>query len=104
MSEDLYAQERENLIEGDPIVLVDELLALRAEVKVLRAKVKSGVEAAHDVQKKYYDHSRPSYLSWYDEDLEGERLSQRDDVAEDILTAMEEPKYYETLQRENVDN
>lgn len=32
MSEDEYARERENLIEGDPIALVDELLELRKKV------------------------------------------------------------------------
>jgi hypothetical protein len=103
MTEDLYAQERENLIEGDPIVVVDELLALRAEVKELRAKVKSGVEAAHDIQKQHHEWVRPADLSWYDRDPEGDTLSILDDACIDILTAMEEPEYYQTLQKETID-
>lgn len=31
-NEDTYAEERENLIEGDPIALVDELLELRRQL------------------------------------------------------------------------
>lgn len=105
MSEDLYARERDFLIEStDPCVVVDELLELRREVKVLRAKVKSGVEAAHDIQKKYHDWERPKDLSWYDKDFECDRLSLMDDAANDILEAMEEPTYYETFMKEDIDN
>ncbi|UDL16649.1 hypothetical protein SEA_ATUIN_256 [Arthrobacter phage Atuin] len=100
MSEDKYAAERERLIESDPIELVDELLTLRAENKVLKAKVKSGVEAAHDIQKQYLEWERPNYLSWYDRDPHGDRLSFFDDAAIEILTAMEEPEYYQTLNKD----
>jgi hypothetical protein len=41
-SEDLYAQEREWLIEGDPIAVVDELLELR--------RVVAGLEYEYSVQ------------------------------------------------------
>lgn len=92
---------RATLIEDDPIAVVDELLALRLEVKTLRAKVKSGVEAAHYIQKAYYDHQRPKSLSWYDRDLEEERLCEKDEAADYILTAMEELDYYQTLQKED---
>jgi hypothetical protein len=97
MSEDLYAQERENLIEGDPIAVVDELLELRRENSKLKAKIKSGVEAAHDIQKQYHDWKRPDYLSWYERDPEAETRSRMDDACYDILEAMEEPDYSETL-------
>lgn len=30
-------------------------------------------------------HTRPEDLSWYDKDEEGDRLSERDDVARDVL-------------------
>lgn len=85
---DLYARERENLIEAsDPIVVVDELLELRREVKKLRAKVASGVEAAHDMQRNYFEGNS----------LDTEHLSIQDDAAELILRAMEEPTWRETL-------
>ena len=101
MSEDLYAQEREKLIEGDPIAVVDELLELRRENAKLKAKIKSGVEAAHDIQKQYHDWKRPDYLSWYELDHRGDTLSVRDDACLDILMAMEEPEYYQTLQKQD---
>lgn len=83
---------------------LQDLKDLMAEVKTLRAKVKSGVEAAHDIQKAYYDHQRPKSLSWYDRDLEDDRLSEKDYAANTILTAMEEPEYHETLLKEENDN
>jgi hypothetical protein len=41
---DLYAQERENLIEGDPVAVVDELLELR-ELKVRVERLADAYEA-----------------------------------------------------------
>jgi hypothetical protein len=94
----------EYYLRKDAEVSVSDLKDLLAEVKTLRAKVKSGVEAAHDIQKAYYDHERPKSLSWYDRDFEDERLCEKDEAANTILTAMEEPEYHETLLKESNDN
>jgi hypothetical protein len=72
---------------------VHDIETLLKENERLRAKIKSGVEAAHDIQKKYQDWERPTYLSWYDKDEMADELSIADDAAIDILEAMGEPQY-----------
>lgn len=47
---DTYAEERERLIEGDPIVVVDELLELRRQVGRLKNKLLNVERLAGDFE------------------------------------------------------
>jgi hypothetical protein len=70
-----------------------DIKMLVEEVRELKAKVKSGVEAAHDVQKAYIDTDYDARLPWMDNHIMSQRRAAASSAASHILEAMEEDEY-----------